>query len=187
MRLKLLLPAQYYLSGDIMKTQRGFSLVELMVVIALMGILSTYALPSMRYSILNSRVTSKTNLLVSSLNYARSEAVLRGGKIGLAPFDTNSKDWSQGWEVISNPSGSAPTVIKTFDFTNDGIQITEANLRTAVTYTSRGGVLEAQTNPLFFSICVKNRTRGDPYGRLLKIEPTGRVSLEDAKLSCLKE
>lgn len=168
-----------------MKTRLGFSLVELMVVIALMAILSTYALPTMRYSILNNRVTSKTNLMVNSLNYARSEAVLRGGKIGLLPIDKDTTDWSQGWEVVSNPSSSSPTVIKTFDFTNDGIQITETNLKVAITYTSRGGVLEAQSTPLFFNICVKNRTRGDPYGRLLKIEPTGRVSLEDTKLSCL--
>jgi type IV fimbrial biogenesis protein FimT len=167
-----------------MKTQFGFTLVEMMVVIALIAILSTYAFPSLRYSILNNRITSKTNLLVNSLNYARSEAVIRGGKIGLVPADKTGLDWSQGWEVVSNPTSTSPTVIKTFDFANDGIQITETNLKTAITYTSRGGVLEAQANPLFFNVCVKDRSRGDPYGRLLKIEPTGRVSLEDAKLSC---
>ncbi|MGB5729503.1 MAG: GspH/FimT family pseudopilin, partial [Thiogranum sp.] len=60
-----------------MKT-RGFTLVELLSTLAVAGILLTVGVPSMQDLIRNNRLTAATNLFVSSLNIARSEAIKQG-------------------------------------------------------------------------------------------------------------
>ncbi|AZZ94364.1 prepilin-type N-terminal cleavage/methylation domain-containing protein [Hahella sp. KA22] len=64
--------------------QKGFTLVELMVVIAILAITLVLGLPSFSNLIDSNRVTANTNTLVGALNLARMEAVNRGGKSGLA-------------------------------------------------------------------------------------------------------
>ena len=61
-----------------MKLGRGFTLLELMVAIAVLAILATVGVPSFRALIQNNRVTTQANELVSALSFARTEAVKRG-------------------------------------------------------------------------------------------------------------
>ncbi|MDY6994233.1 MAG: prepilin-type N-terminal cleavage/methylation domain-containing protein, partial [Pseudomonadota bacterium] len=59
------------------RTQFAFTLIELLVTLAVISILMMVALPSVRYVILNNKITSRTNAFVNTLNYARNEAVTR--------------------------------------------------------------------------------------------------------------
>src|SRR5690348_5253075 len=54
---------------------RGFTLLELMTTLLVLSILHGLAIPSFRATIENNRVTAATNDFVSSLNFARSEAL----------------------------------------------------------------------------------------------------------------
>lgn len=56
----------------------GFTLVELMIVVALLVIVATMAVPSFQGLIESNRLKSTTNDVLGTLNYARSEAVRRG-------------------------------------------------------------------------------------------------------------
>jgi len=75
---------------------RGFSVVELMVAIVVVGILAATALPSFREIGRRMNVTSTTNDLVGALATARAEAAKRGAWVAVIGPGPN---WSAGWHV----------------------------------------------------------------------------------------
>lgn len=85
----------------------GFTLVELMVTVAVLAILITLAVPSFRDLLSNSRSATLTNELVFSLKLARSEAIKRGVFTEVCPranaeaatCSASADDWSNGWVV----------------------------------------------------------------------------------------
>lgn len=74
----------------------GFTIIELMVTVAIAGILAAYGLPELRILINNQRVRGVTTDLVASLIYARSEAIKRNAQVSLVP---NGGSWAAGWTV----------------------------------------------------------------------------------------
>ena len=62
-------------------SEKGFTLIELMVVIAIAGILVSMAAPSFTAMTKNSRMRSEANALIGAFAYARTEAVRRGNQV----------------------------------------------------------------------------------------------------------
>lgn len=78
--------------------ESGFSLVELAVVIAIMGIVMGFAVPALSDLMANERVKSASFDLITTAMYARSEAGKRGNAISIKPVDPD--DLAKGWCVI---------------------------------------------------------------------------------------
>jgi type IV fimbrial biogenesis protein FimT len=76
---------------------RGFTLTELMIVVAVMTTLVAAALPAYNEFVRNQRVKTASFDVFSSLVYARSEAVTRNASVTVAPVTAGS--WAGGWTV----------------------------------------------------------------------------------------
>ena len=75
---------------------RGFTLIELITVITVMGVLVSVALPSFREFVANQRIRNVSFDLMAALTLARSEAVTRNRSIDLKKTGTA---WNEGWTV----------------------------------------------------------------------------------------
>lgn len=93
----------------------GFTAIELMVVVSIIAILAALAAPSFTPLIESWRVRQATEQLQSTLHYARSEAIKRGGRVAIEkiPNNTNGcttasgkRDWDCGWLVCEDTNGN---------------------------------------------------------------------------------
>ena len=97
----------------------AFTLIELLMTIAIAAILVTVAAPSFQTLILNARLSAKKNEFINSLNLARTTALSQNSNIAVCPFSaagsvTCGASWSTGWIIRTLPSTGIPTLIKAY-------------------------------------------------------------------------
>ena len=98
---------------ELARRSKGFTLVELMVTIAVVAVLLAIALPSFRKVIQRNRVASASNDLLASISYARTTAINRGQLVSMCPSTDGTgctsagKDFESGWIVYTYPAGAA--------------------------------------------------------------------------------
>ena len=95
--------------------KNGFTLVELMVVVAIVAIMAILAFPSFSQQILQDRIVSSANQLNSVYKYARSEAVKRERDVRLVASGTT-------WQVKAFEDGSEK-VLREFIIEHQGISV----------------------------------------------------------------
>jgi type IV fimbrial biogenesis protein FimT len=124
------------------KNSRGFTLVELMIVVTVLIILAGVAIPSFKNMMASQRVKSASYELFASLMLTRSEAIKRNSDVTIAPVNG---EWQQGWTVTATAADGTVTVIKKHSALNQ-IMVSEAP--TSLVY-KRTGRLSATASPSF--------------------------------------
>ncbi len=116
---------------------RGFSLIELLVTIAVAAIIAGLAAPSFSKMINANRVQTVSSGLQADLSYARTEAVKRGSWVTVCPSVdlatcSGANNWQTGWIVFNDDNGSGSVdastdkVLKVRNPTAGGITIAAA-------------------------------------------------------------
>src|SRR5262245_60959819 len=93
----------------------GFTLLELMIALTVLGILLGLAVPGFREFTRQNRVTAAQNDLATAINLTRSEALRRSTPTSLcASADgascASAANWGSGWIVFSDGTGTQGTV-----------------------------------------------------------------------------
>lgn len=84
--------------------QRGFTLVELIITLAVAAIIVTMAIPSFNTFVRGSRATTQVNDLITSLQFARGEAVKENKRVSICMSSDqstcNGASLADGWIVF---------------------------------------------------------------------------------------
>ncbi len=165
-----------------MKTKytHGFTLIELIITVAIAGILTLIVLPGMQSLMSGERLTSYTNSLLSDMMLARSKAVELNQVVILCSSNdlatcTNT-DFEDGWIVIIDTNndgigGAGDELVKVQQNIAGDIEFQPSDpALTNIVYDNRGFTPNNQGT---LSICDE---RGNESAKTLTLTPTGRVS-----------
>jgi type IV fimbrial biogenesis protein FimT len=157
---------------------RGVTLMELMVVVAIGGVLASWALPNFRDMIGRTRLKTAASDLHTSLTLARSEAVKRNASVTVSPAGGGT-NWAVGWQV---KSGS--TVLSTQDgyssvtFTTKDASYATALATTTITFsgTGRASTTSTPASSSIAFILTSSGTLGT-WARCVVLDPSGRPAV----------
>lgn len=173
------LPLRVIPTAQPLRRLLGFTLIELMVTIAIAAILLMVAVPNFITFIQNNRLTSQANDLVTALNYARSEAIKRGVRVTVCSRldDTTcagANDWTTGWLVFVDADGDGAVagaeVLQVRQPMENGNTLSSAAAFQRVTYQNTGFSGFAGT----LRLC---DARSTPSARAIVVSPQGRVRI----------
>lgn len=164
---------------------RGFTLVELMVAIAVLAVLAAIAFPSFQGTIRSNRIATATNELLAGIALARAEAVRNPGGAGLCASLAGSAcdgEWNDGWlvwiDVNGNGSLDDGERILRFAQTHPGLVITAtspggADAAEAIPFDLRGRPSDTQTREI--TIAPENCPAGQELVRVLAMSLSGQI------------
>ncbi|MDO6487951.1 GspH/FimT family pseudopilin [Colwellia sp. 6_MG-2023] len=143
--------------------KKGFTLIELMISIAIVAILSTVALPSMGDFLVKMRVDNEINEVQRLLLTARNMAINTGKNTTICPLTSGActNNWGSEISIFTNDDNSLATnnnfaapdeliKVKNEIKAGDKLQYTE----NSIIYTPDGRLLTSSTN---FKYCPKDK------------------------------
>lgn len=166
--------------------QIGFTLIELMITIAVLGVVISLAAPSFRALLASNRAYSASMDISSALMHARSEAVRRATRITVckssdtgnaSPTCNSGTTWGSGWLIFVD-GATAGTVDGTDtrlkvgqpNIGNGSISSTDTNFANYISFDSRGAVVPVGgATSTTFSVCIEGVKRD------IQIAPAGRI------------
>ena len=192
---------------DARTSQQGFSLIELLIVVALLAILAAMAMPSFQGFIASNRLTAESNEMLAGLNLARSEAVRIQRRVILCRVATagltstsgcvttaDGAPW-QGWAVfVDNDSDGAydvgETILRTQTITANGLVFaSDAGLGTAgnrIVFRPDGlarAVDAVALQAAQITVCDSSGVLAGENARMVALQSGSRVAVTRATIS----
>lgn len=147
------------------RAQAGFTAAEILVVIAIVGILAAIAIPSMSGLLATQAVRSASYELNADLLYARNEAIARGTSVTIT--GASSTDFKQGWTITEAAGG---TTLRTQN--GSSAKITFTGNANVYTFDKTGRVTAGA--PAQWAIAPTDPAAQPYQKRCVKLDPSGR-------------
>jgi prepilin-type N-terminal cleavage/methylation domain-containing protein len=185
------------------KKIQGFTLVELLVTLAVVAVVMTMGLPEMANYLRNNRMSVQANHFIAVMNFARAQAISRNQEIFVTSLAKNNNNyWEQGWQVwvdghagcaSTAPNGKQEACEVLRDFSLDSAKLKGPTNLSAISYAKltddtiksrtfsfNGGNGSLNiTNDMSFYVC---NAESKYEGREIVLRPTGRLRVENAHL-----
>lgn len=167
----------------------GFTLLELMVTVAVAAILLTASVPSLIQFVQNNRLKSESLELLSDVYFARSEAVKRKAPVLICHSSNpeaavpacggDPNAWDSGWLVFASTDSNdvydagVDTLIRVHVPVAEDVDI-RSNALAAATLAFNPDGSTAQGGTARFAVC---DDRGEEFGRQLNVAPVGQARI----------
>ncbi|WP_085712185.1 MULTISPECIES: GspH/FimT family protein [unclassified Pseudomonas] len=136
---------------------KGFTLIEVLVAVALVVILITMAVPAFTRSIQGSKADTEVGDLQRALNYARLEAIDRGTTIRLRPT-AGGGVWT-GELSVYDSTGTSANVLRVVPAMSSGATLTLTSGVTTLDFNNLGGLAAPSTAVVFsYTLGTQSRT-----------------------------
>lgn len=167
--------------------QRGFTLVELLISLAVMAVLMTFAVPSFHSLMDSSKLTAASNALLSSMHLARSEAIKRGARVVLCKTANGfvcaeRGGWEQGWIVFHDANNNGErdgneVVIQRIQPLAASLRLTgNSTVAKYVSFVSTGGTKQVGGGFQAGTLTVCNESAGE--ARKIVLNAVGRPRVQ---------
>lgn len=169
----------------------GFTIIEVMLVMVILGVLMAVAAPSIRSMIATNRIATESGDLVQDLQYARSEASAKGQRVSIcirnaAGTACNAEGaWTDGWMVfIDSPNAGAfgtvngtDRILKVHEALTSGNTFVLAPNAAFINFRPSGPTATGATQTI--TVCKPTFT-----GKVVTILITGRISSANTAAVC---
>ncbi len=164
----------------------GFSLLELMVALAVGSIILVVGVPSFKGMLDNQRMTTATNELVMSLNLAKSEAIKRVKYVSVCKSSNGvsctlaGTSWADGWIVFANAAvanlgsiDAGDEVIRVYPALHDQLTVTPIGTIDGFLSFRPSGTIGTSTANMTGTLTMCDE-RGADYARGVLLQPSGQ-------------
>lgn len=169
----------------------GFTLLELMITVAILAILLAIGIPSFQSAIASSQLTNQTNRIVGALQQARIEAIKRNAHVVMCVSDDeetcdSTKSWASGWLIFqdANKNGAqdgGETILAVGQASpSSTTSVGNTNLKSSIRYGADGQLVGVANGTI--RVCKLTRAVQD-NARDIVLNRVGRVATERKDLN----
>jgi len=163
----------------------GFTIIELMFVVALIAVVLGIGAPALTTMVANNRISTVASDLLTDFTFARATAISRSQRVGICASNDqatcNGSSWQQGWMIYVDANSNnvfdvaTETIVRVHDALPSGLTVTATPPSLDVVFRPSGPADAARS----FLVC-----KTGFIGRTIAINATGRPLSTPTSSNC---